>query len=106
MGKNKLLRWEGIFVALWTPTDADGQLLETELQANLQFLMRQGVQGIMALGSTGEFLQLELPQRKRVLELAVANSGNLPVIANISDIRPRVVAELGRFARQTGAAAV
>lgn len=99
-------RHDGIFVALWSPTDADGRLRETDLTNNLDWLVEQGVHGIMALGSTGEFLHLEIEQRKRVLALAVANQDELPVLANISDLRPRVVAELGGFAREIGAAAV
>ena len=97
---------EGILPALWTPTDADGRLLESELKDNLRFLVANQVHGLMALGSTGEFVQLEPTTRMRVLEVAVANEGGLPVLANISDVRPRIVAELGRFARRCGAAAV
>lgn len=100
------LRREGVFVALWTPTDAHGHLLETDLKANLRWLAERGVHGLLALGSTGEFLHLEVSQRKRLLELVVEHAQDLPVIANISDVRPRVVAELGRFARQIGAAAI
>ena len=97
---------EGILPALWTPTDADGRLLEGDLKKILRFLVANKVHGLMALGSTGEFVQLEPVTRMRALELAVANDGALPVLANISDVRPRVVAELGRFARHCGAAAV
>ena len=97
---------EGIFAAVWTPTDAGGSLLEADLKANLRFLARKKVRGFMALGSTGDFLHLEMDQRKRVLELVVNGADSRPVIANISDIRPRIVAELGRFARQIGASAV
>src|SRR5439155_129982 len=42
----------------------------------------------------------------RVLEEIVGAAGALPVVANISDIRLRVVVELAKFARQVGAVAV
>lgn len=60
----------------------------------------------MALGSTGEFLYFDVETRKRFLSQAIELAAPLPVIANITDIRPRAVAELGRHARESGAAAV
>jgi 4-hydroxy-tetrahydrodipicolinate synthase len=59
---------------------------------------------LLALGSTGEFLHLDMPTRKAILDQAVASG--LPVLANISDIRPKTVAELGQSAKWAGAAAV
>ena len=97
---------KGILAALWLPADAEGNLLTRELGANLAFLKRQGVHGVLALGSTGEFPQLDLEQRKRALALVAELAAPLPVIANVSDIRPGVVAELGRFARQLGLPAI
>jgi 4-hydroxy-tetrahydrodipicolinate synthase len=99
-------RPEGIFVALWTPTDGAGRLLSDELACNVRFLLEHGVHGLMPLGSTGEFLHLTPAQRKALLKKVVRLAGARPVIANISDIRPGVVAELGRFASEIGAAAV
>lgn len=99
-------RWEGIYCALWTPTGPDGELLERELRANLEFLLSKGVHGLLALGSTGEFLHLEIAQRKKYVETVLAGCDGLPVIVNISDIRPAAVAELGRFSRERNAAAV
>jgi len=60
----------------------------------------------MVLGSTGEFLRLPLADRKRFLELVCAQSGALPLMVNISHVRPAAVAELGRHARETGAPSV
>jgi len=99
-------RLAGIFPAIWTPTDSAGNLLVSELRANLEFLKRQDVHGFMALGSTGEFPLLEISTRRRVLEEILGAADELPVMANISDIRPAVVADLGRLARTLGAAAV
>lgn len=97
---------KGVLAALWLPTDADGNLLRAELARNLAFLKRHGVYGVLALGSTGEFPQFDLEQRKRALATVAELAAPLPVIANISDIRPRAVAELGRFARALGLPAV
>ncbi len=99
-------RLAGILPAVWTPTDSSGNLLVTEIRANLEFLKRHGVHGFMALGSTGEFPLMELNTRRRVVEEIVGAAGRLPVVVNISDIRPKAVIELGKFARKTGSSAV
>jgi 4-hydroxy-tetrahydrodipicolinate synthase len=91
---------------LWLPTDSDGKLLRDELARNLSFLKQHRISGVLALGSTGEFPQFDLEQRKAILATVAELAAPLPVIANISDIRPKVVAELGRFSRQLGLPAV
>jgi len=97
---------QGILAALWLPTDAQGNLLARELAANLAFLKRCGVHGVLALGSTGEFPQFDVEQRKRALATVAELAAPLPVIANVSDIRPHAVAALGRFARDIGLPAI
>lgn len=96
----------GILAALWIPTDAEGRLLRAELAANISWLKDKGIHGILALGSTGEFPQMTLDERKHALATIAEYAAPLPVIANISDIRPRAVAELGRCARELGLPAV
>lgn len=97
---------KGILAALWLPTDSSGNLLRAELARNLAFLKGKGIHGVLALGSTGEFPQFDIEQRKAVLALVAELAAPLPVIANISDIRPRAVAELGKFARELGLPAI
>lgn len=98
--------WEGLFCALWTPTDANGRLLESALRDNLAFLKERGLQGLLALGSTGEFLHLDLPLRKTLMFQVAEQARPLRLMLNISDVRPGVVAELGRLAHELGADAV
>lgn len=97
---------KGILAALWLPTDSGGNLLRAELARNLAFLKGKGIHGVLALGSTGEFPQFDIEQRKAALALVAELAAPLPVIANISDIRPRAVAELGKFARELGLPAI
>lgn len=99
-------KWEGVFCALWTPLDPRGRLRQETLDANLKFLRDSRVRGLLPLGSTGEFLQLDVAARTEFLEKVVSRAGGLSVIANISDIRPGVVAKLGQFAKTVGAGAV
>lgn len=97
---------EGILAALAIPTDANGKLMKRALATHLTWLRSKGIHGVLALGSTGEFVRLNVAQRKEVLAAVAELAAPLPVIANISDVDPRVVAELGRFARRLKLAGV
>jgi 4-hydroxy-tetrahydrodipicolinate synthase len=99
-------KWEGIFCALWTPTNDQGRLIEPALRDHLAFIKSKAVNGLLVLGSTGEFPHLDMACRSRVMEIAAECAGPLNLIVNVSDIRPAVVAELARLSRKIGAAAI
>ena len=93
---------EGVFAALWIPTDKEGRLLRGALAAHLAWLRSCGVQGVLALGSTGEFPRFDLEQRKALLSTIAELAAPMKVIANVSDLRHEVSAELARHARSLG----
>lgn len=99
-------RPSGIFSAQWIPTDAHGALDRASLAAHIAFERRQGVGGILGLGSTGEFPHFTIDERKQVLATLAELAGPLPVIANVTDIRPRAAIELGRYAKSLGLPAI
>ena len=99
-------RPSGIFSAQWIPTDALGRVDRASLAAHLAFEKRAGIGGVLALGSTGEFPHFDLAERKHVLATIAELAAPLPVIANITDIRPRAAIELGRHAKTLGLSAV
>jgi 4-hydroxy-tetrahydrodipicolinate synthase len=99
-------RPRGIYSALWIPTDSHGRVDEPALATLVEFQRSRGIDGILALGSTGEFPFFDLTQRKAVLSAVMKLAGDLPVIANVTDINPRVAVKLGRFARSLGVKAV
>jgi 4-hydroxy-tetrahydrodipicolinate synthase len=75
---------KGIYTALWPPTDARGDLLKRDLATNIAWLKKQGVHGVLALGSTGEFPRLSCDQRKDVLSTVAEMAAPMPVIAGIA----------------------
>ena len=99
-------RPKGIFSAQWLPTDSAGRLDRAGLAAHIAFEKRAGIHGVLGLGSTGEFPHFSPEERKDVLAAVAELAAPLPVIANITDIRPKVSIELGRFARSLGFPAV
>lgn len=96
----------GIFPALWLPTDREGRLMESAIRGHAAYLNRCGVHGLMVLGTTGEFPYFSADERADLLSRVAEWVAPLPVMANISDISPRVVARLARLARDSGCASV
>ncbi len=99
-------RPSGIFSAQWIPTDAQGRIDRPSLAAHLAFERRAGINGVLALGSTGEFPHFTIDERKQALAAIVELAAPLPIIANITDIRPRAAIEIGRYAKSIGVSAV
>jgi dihydrodipicolinate synthase/N-acetylneuraminate lyase len=77
-------------------------MLKRALVTHLAWLREKGIHGVLTLGSTGEFVRLSPEERMAALELIAELAAPLPVIANVSDINPRVAAGLARFARRLG----
>lgn len=96
----------GIIAALWIPTDENGDVKMTALGNHLAWLERQGMHGVLGLGSTGEFARMDLAHRRKVLEAISELSPNMPLIANLSSIRLDDVISLGRDAKALGAVGV
>jgi 4-hydroxy-tetrahydrodipicolinate synthase len=91
---------EGVFAALAIPTDAKRRVLKRALATHLAWLREKGVNGVLALGSTGDFVRCNLEERKAILETIAELAAPMTVLANISDVDIRITTELGRFARR------
>jgi 4-hydroxy-tetrahydrodipicolinate synthase len=96
----------GIVCALWTPLKDSGEIDYPLLDGHLEFLTGAGLTGIMALGSTGRFLNLPPAQREELLAHILKKTSPLPVIANVSDMDFGVIKRLGAVAREHGATGV
>ena len=97
----------GILPALITPFDQECRVNEKSLEALLERLYGAGVHGVYVCGQTGEGLLQTSEQRKRVAEIAVANSPKgKQVVVHTGAYRPEEALELTRHASKIGAAAV
>ena len=101
-----LVKPSGIYSAQWMPTDARGRLDRSGLAEHIEFERRAGISGVLALGSTGEFPHFTTEERKAALATVAELAAPLPVLANISDIRPSAAIDVGRHAKSLGIAAV
>jgi dihydrodipicolinate synthase/N-acetylneuraminate lyase len=91
--------------AALTPLREDGAALDEDVFAPYAaFLEDGGIDGILALGTTGEGILLSVAERKRVVELFVA--GPLPVIAHAGAQTTADTVALAAQAADAGAAGV
>ncbi|MBL8814497.1 MAG: dihydrodipicolinate synthase family protein [Planctomyces sp.] len=99
--------FEGVCASTITPFRADGSLQLELLPAHIDWIIAEGANAISPLGSSGEFTALEVSDRKRLLEAAIAaNNGRVPVLAGTHHYSTRLTVELSKHAESAGADAL
>jgi len=75
----------GVYVVLVTPFTKDKDVDYDGLHKNVEWLVEQGVHGVIPLGSTGEFASLDDKQKRRVTQTVInAAGGKIPVVVGSS----------------------
>jgi 4-hydroxy-tetrahydrodipicolinate synthase len=98
---------EGVYSVLPTPFQANGDLDEASLRRVIDLFISAGVNGVTALGVTGEVARLDDSERRRVLEVVVEHvHGRIGVVAGTTSEGTRTCVAYGRHAREVGATAV
>jgi 4-hydroxy-tetrahydrodipicolinate synthase len=99
--------FDGVYSVLPTPFTDNADLDEQSLRRVVDLFIDKGVNGLTALGVTGEVARLEEAERARVLEVVVSQAnGRVPVVAGTSAEGTRVCVSYSRQAKAAGAAAV
>lgn len=97
----------GTFVALLTPFDTVGALDRPALARLVEHTLRGGVDGVVALGTTGEFADLTPEERVAVVETTVAAvRGRVPVVVGIGALGTAEACAHAEVAQRAGADAV
>lgn len=97
----------GILAAVSTPFNKDGDVDEAVLRDHVDFLIDNGLHGLVPGGSTGEFAALSVDERKRVNEIVIEQAaGRVPVAPQTGSTRTIEAIELSKHAADAGASAV
>ena len=101
------MKVSGLFVALLTPFDSSGRVDRASLAGLVEHALRGGVDGVVALGTTGEFADLTQAERLAVVETTVAAvRGRVPVVVGIGALGTAEACASAVVAQEAGADAV
>lgn len=74
--------FQGSIVALVTPMTPTGEIDELSLKQLIEWHIKQGTDGIVVVGTTGESPTLSDTEKQRIIKLAVETAqGRIPIIA-------------------------
>jgi N-acetylneuraminate lyase len=97
----------GIYPALITPFDKNGQINHDSLRKLVRLNLKKGVQGFYVGGSTAEAFLLSMDERKQILEIVAAEAqGKAEIIYHIGCIYTGHAIELGKFAEKVGVSGI
>ena len=97
---------QGVFSVLPTPFLDDGALDLDSMRRVIDLFVAGGVNGLTALGVTGEVARLTETERQTVLEAVNEHvNGRVPVVAGTTADGLRTCIEYSRKAREAGSAA-
>ena len=102
-----MTRLEGVFSVLPTPFTAGDDVDHDSLRRVIDLYLAAGVDGVTALGVTGEAARLSEEERGQVLATVVSHvAGRVPVVAGTTAEGTTLCLKRSRAARDAGAAAV
>jgi 4-hydroxy-tetrahydrodipicolinate synthase len=94
----------GSLVAIVTPMFEDGSLDLQRLRALIDFHIREGTNGIVIVGTTGESPTVDFEEHCLLIRTAIEHAaGRVPVIAGTGANSTREAIELSAYAKQAGA---
>lgn len=97
------MKLQGIYTALVTPFK-DGRLDEVSFRKSIEFQLRNGIDGLVPCGTTGEAPTLSYEEHEKVIELTVKHTkGRIPVIAGTGSNSTQEAIELTAGAKKLGA---
>ena len=99
---------KGVMPALVTPLTDDGDKIDKSRIMNLvDSVIDGGVSALVPCGTTGEFQNLSINERKKVIEIVIDHAnGRVPVIAATGHSSTKIAIELTKHAKDIGAEAV
>jgi len=97
---------KGSIVALITPFD-NGNLSEKDFVELINYHLKNGTNGVVPGGTTGESPTLSHNEHKKIIEIAVREcKGKIPVIAGTGSNSTEEAVELSKFAEKAGSDAI
>ena len=101
------MQWKGVFPAATTQFNPDLSVDIAATQRGLDALVRDGVHGLVLLGTCGENNSLEADEKRSLLKAAVeVVDGRVPIIVGVSEFTTPRAAQFAKDAEKIGADAL
>jgi 1-pyrroline-4-hydroxy-2-carboxylate deaminase len=101
------MNWSGVFPAATTQFNPDLSIDFDASQQVLDALIRDGVHGLVVLGTCGENNSLEADEKRKMLKAAVeVVAGRVPIIVGVSELTTTRAAAFAKDAEALGANAL
>jgi 4-hydroxy-tetrahydrodipicolinate synthase len=101
------LKLEGIWTPIPTPLTKHGKVDTDATRRLVDFHIESGIDGLLPLGTSGEFALLQREERKVLVNAVVEHADSrVPVVAGVSDPSIANVLQLASDAKEAGADAV
>ncbi len=98
---------KGIIVPIVTPVTENEEIDIARLKKQCSFMIANGISGILAFGSNGEFYMMDDAETETALEAILEEvDGRIPVYMGIGAIRTRKCIEYAEMARKHGVAGI
>lgn len=98
---------EGVIVAMLTPFKEDGRINEPEVRKLVNFLIDNGVDGIFPVSSCGEYVHMDMEERKYLIDIVTdENNGRVAVVPGTGATCFEKSIELANYAKEKGCSAV
>lgn len=105
--KEEIVMFKGIYTPMLTIFNDEGGINKEATSALIEKLISDGVDGIVALGSTGEFFSLSLAEKKEYVKfVGEVISGRIKFLIGTGSNNIEEVIELNHFAEEINADAV
>lgn len=99
-----MIDWSGVFPATTTQFKKDESLDLEATQRVIDGLIKDGVHGIIALGTVGENCSLSATEKRSVLKAAVeVVDGRVPLLSGVAEFTPKAAAAYASDAETIGA---
>lgn len=101
-----MINLDGTHVAMITPFDSDNNIDEEKYRNFIDFLINQGVDGIVAAGTTGESATMSHEEHQKVIDIMVDQAdGRVTTIAGAGSNSTSEALRLVKYVEDVGASA-
>ena len=98
------MSFQGTAVAMITPFTSDNKIDEEGYRSNINFLIENGVDGLLACGTTGESATMSHEEHRKLLEILIDEvDGRVATIAGTGSNSTEEALGLTQFAEDAGA---